>query len=102
MLKATQWWSDLGEGEFDLFYLRTKDGKEVDFLVTQDNNPWFIVEVKNSEKAKLNPHLKWFQERTNAQHAFQVYFDGDQVVADCFSYHEPIKVPVLSLLGQLV
>jgi len=26
--------------------LRTKDGKEIDFLITKGNSPYFIIEVK--------------------------------------------------------
>jgi hypothetical protein len=28
--------------------LRTKDQKEVDFLVTQDQKPWMLIEVRTS------------------------------------------------------
>lgn len=46
LLKAVHWWNDLGMGEFGLYYLRTKDQKEVDFLVSKNGNPWFLVEMK--------------------------------------------------------
>jgi DNA-binding sugar fermentation-stimulating protein len=48
-------------------YLRTKDQKEVDFLVTQDHKPWLLVEVKSSMQAALNPHLAWFQAKAGAK-----------------------------------
>ncbi len=102
LLKAVQWWSDLGFGNFELHYLRTKDGKEVDFLVSRDGSPWFLVEVKQSESAPLNPHLAWFQDKTGAEHAFQVYLQGEVVEADCFSVKRPVKVSASTLLGQLV
>jgi hypothetical protein len=56
--------------------LRTKDQKEVDFLVTQNHKPWFLVEVKNAMKATLNLHLAWFQTKTGADYAFQVVMDA--------------------------
>ena len=102
LLKATHWWSDLGHGNFDLFYLRTKEGKEIDFMVTRDQVPWFLLEVKNSRNAPLNPNLKWFQEKTGAEFAFQIYLDGEGDNVDCFSVHRPVKVSAVSLLGQLV
>ena len=102
LLKATQWWNDLGHGIFDLFYLRTKDGKEVDFLVTRDQIPWFLLEVKSSKNVPLNPNLKWFQDKTGAEFAFQIYLDGEGENADCFSVHKPVKVSAVSLFGQLV
>ena len=102
LLKATHWWSDLGHGNFDLFYLRTKEGREIDFMVTRDQVPWFLLEVKNSRNAPLNPNLKWFQEKTGAEFAFQIYLDGEGDNVDCFSVHRPVKVSAVSLLGQLV
>jgi uncharacterized protein len=102
LLKAVQAWTDIGLGEFDLYYLRTKDQKEVDFLVTQNHQPWFLVEVKNAMKAALNPHLAWFQTKTGADYAFQVVIEAEFVEADCFQHTTPIKVPARSFLSQLV
>jgi hypothetical protein len=102
LLKAVHAWTDIGMGEFDLYYLRTKDQKEVDFLVTQDQYPWILVEVKSSMKAALSPYLAWFQAKTGAKHAFQVTMDADFVKADCFQQCDPIKVPARTFLSQLV
>ena len=102
LLKSVHWWNDLGLGDFDLYYLRTKDQKEVDFLVVQDGKPWFLVEVKTSSKQALSKHLTWFQEKTGAKHAFQVCMDLDYVDADCFDSQNPIKIPVENLLMKLV
>lgn len=102
LLKAVHWWNDLGLGEFDLCYLRTKDQKEADFLVVKDNKPWFLVEVKMSSKQPLNKHLKWFKEKTGAKHAFQVCMDLDYVDVDCFENNSILKVPVANLLMKLV
>lgn len=102
LLKAVHAWTDIGLGEFDLYYLRTKDQKEVDFLVTQDQKAWMLVEVKSSMKAALNPYLAWFQAKTGAKYAFQVTMDADFVEADCFQHGEPIKVPARTFLSQLV
>jgi hypothetical protein len=30
-------WHDKGIGDFDLMYVRTRDGKEIDFLVIQNS-----------------------------------------------------------------
>jgi len=40
--------TDAGLGEFDLWYVRTRDGKESDFLITRDNKPWMLLEAKLS------------------------------------------------------
>ncbi len=58
-LKAmVELWNDSGIGEFDLFYVRTKDGKETDFLVTQNGNPWCFFEVKTTDGSIAAHHYK--------------------------------------------
>jgi len=49
LLKTCHYWTDTGEGVFDLCYLRNKEGEEIDLLVTRDGEPWLPVEVKWSE-----------------------------------------------------
>jgi uncharacterized protein len=46
LLKACHFWTDGGWGEFDLRYLRNRDGRELDFLIARDGAPWLAVEVK--------------------------------------------------------
>jgi hypothetical protein len=102
VLKAVHWWNDIGMGEFGLYYLRTKDQKEVEFLVSKNGNPWFLVEAKSSESAALNPNLAWFQDKTGTGHAFQVCLAMPFVAVDCFSVKTPCKVPAQTLLSQLI
>ncbi len=102
LLKAVHWWTDMGFGQYELHYLRTKDQKEIDFLVSKDGEPWFLVEVKSTANQPINKHLAWFQEKTGAQHAFQLVMDLPYVEADCFATKKPTKVPVESLLMRLV
>ena len=101
LLKATHFWNDRGFGEYGLYYLRTKDKIETDFLVTKDNKPWFLVEVKTKAKG-LSPALYHFQQATGAPHAFQLAFDLPFVNKDCFEEREPIVVPAKTFLSQLV
>lgn len=49
-------WTDAGYGNADLFFVRTKDGKEADFLITKNNKPWILFEVKSSSKY-IESHL---------------------------------------------
>jgi len=51
-------WNDSGLGELDLFYVRTKDGRETDFLITQNGQPWCLLEAKLSDGAVENHHRK--------------------------------------------
>lgn len=59
LLKACHYWTDTGEGEFDLFYLRDKDKREIDFLIVRDGTPWLPVEVKQAD-TELSPNWKKF------------------------------------------
>ena len=101
LLKAVHFWTDIGMGSFGLYFLRTKDKREVDFLVSRDGKPWFLVEVKTGN-APLNKNLAYFQKATNAQNAFQVTMDDPFTDADCFSVPYPVKVPAQTFLSQLV
>lgn len=102
LLKAVQWWTDTGLGTYQLYFIRDKEKREVDFLITRDNQPWLLVEVKSSVKAKLSRHLARFQQKTGAQHALQVAMDMDYVDADCFAVLKPVIVPAKTFLSQLV
>lgn len=101
LLKATQFWTDAGFGDYQLYYLRDTAKREVDFLVTKDDKPWFLAEVKTSDHA-ISPSLYYFQEKTNAPFAFQISLNAPFVQRDCFIDHQPILVPARTLLSQLV
>lgn len=102
LLKAVEGWTDLGYGEFSLAYLRDKEKREVDFVVTRDGRPWFLVEVKRAED-RLSPALTTFQDQLGAPHAFQVVLDADYVDADCFAApSSPLVVPARTFLSQLL
>ena len=101
LLKAVECWTDLGFGDFDLFYVRDRKKREVDFLVTKDKVPWFLAEVKSASEA-LSGSLAFFQKATGAKHAFQVVLDADYEDADCFEKTTPAVVPAKTFLSQLV
>lgn len=101
LLKAVECWTDLGFGEYDLFYLRDRKKREVDFLVTRDKEPWFLVEVKKADEA-LSGNLAHFQTETGATHAFQVVLDAEYEGRDCFASTDPVVVPAKTFLSQLV
>jgi predicted AAA+ superfamily ATPase len=101
LLKAVHFWTDRGLGEFGLYYLRTKDQIETDFVITKNNKPWFLVEVK-TKVTGLSSALHYFQEKTQAAHAFQVTFNLPFVQRNCFEEKGPIIVPARTFLSQLV
>jgi len=102
LLKGVHWWTDRGLGNFGLYFLRDKVGREVDFLVTKDNTPWFLVEAKSGGGKDLNPALAYFQNQTGAGHAFQVAAHLEFVDRDCFEHTSPLIVPTATFLSQLV
>ncbi|MBS0621830.1 MAG: ATP-binding protein [Verrucomicrobia bacterium] len=102
LLKAVHFWTDRGLGDYDLYFLRDKEKREVDFLVTKNNIPWFLVEVKSSENRGISPSLFYYQQATQAPFAFQAVFDKEYVDKSCFTSSQPMIVPVTTLLSQLV
>lgn len=102
LLKAVSGWNDMGLGSYNLHFIRDKDKREVDFLVTEDGRPWFLVEVKKSSNHSISKSLHHFHEKLKTKHAFQVVFDGAFENIDAFSYEKPIVVPYQTLLSQLL
>ena len=102
LLKAVDLWNDLGMGKYGLYFIRNKDKKEVDFLVTKNDRPWFLVEAKLSANNRISSNLEYFQKQLQCPHAFNVVMNLDYVDQDCFKYNTPITVPVSTFLSQLV
>ncbi len=48
LLKLVNFWTDTAQGEFELRFVRDKEKREVDFLVTKDEKPWMLVECKSN------------------------------------------------------
>ncbi len=59
----------------ELFYVRDRTGREVDFLVTADRKPWFAVEAKLEQQApdRSLPHLG---SRLRVPWLYQVSLEG--------------------------
>lgn len=102
LFKVINWFNDLGIHDLGLFYIRTKDQEEVDFLIVKDGKPWMLVEVKSSSGAHLSKHLVKYHEQLQTEHAFQVVFDKPYVDKDVFQIYEPMIIPVQNLLVQLI
>lgn len=48
----------------ELKYIRTKEKKEVDFCIVEDNRPVILIEVKSSDTS-VAPNLRFFSEKYN-------------------------------------
>ena len=102
LLKAVDGWNDLGLGAFELGYIRDKEKREVDFVVTRSGKPWLLAEVNHRDES-LSPHLRHYQDRLGAPFAFQITLDADYVDRDCFAEPgRPRVVPARTLLSQLL
>lgn len=101
LLKAVQYWTDRGDGMFRLYFIRDKEQKEVDFLITKNEKPWILVEAKETD-TRLSKSLVYFQEITKAPFAFQVVNKEPYVDMDCFSLPQPVVVPGRTFLSQLI
>ena len=102
LYKAVQFWTDRGFGDYGLYYLRDKDKREVDFLVTKNRKPWFLVESKASGSKGISKWLYYYQEKLSVPHAFQIGFDLPFVDRNCFEINQPVIVPATTFLSQLI
>jgi hypothetical protein len=70
LLKFVDFFQDSQGQRISLHYLRDTQGREVDFLVTVDDKPWFAVETKAEDKNIAN--LLYFGERLKTSFLYQV------------------------------
>ena len=71
LLKFCHYLFDMGGYRAQLSYLRDKEQREVDFIVSIDNKPWFCVEVKKTFKDVPAP-LKYFAKKLKIPFAYEV------------------------------
>lgn len=57
--RAVSNWNDLGLGDFGLHYVRNKEQEEVDFLITNNHDPFLLVETKLSDDTPSKSLLKF-------------------------------------------
>ncbi len=71
LLKACDFWTDTGEGRFDLHYVRDKEKREIDFLIVRDGKPMLAVEAKRAD-TEPSPHFRAFGRALGATFALQI------------------------------
>jgi predicted AAA+ superfamily ATPase len=71
LLKACHVWTDIGEGAFELRFLRNKEKQEIDFLIVRDRRPWLAVEVKLAD-VEPSPHWRRFLPALQCPRALQL------------------------------
>ena len=96
LLKEAHRAEDVAGEDVALRYIRDRDGREVDFLVVRNGEPWQLVEVKWAD-ATASPHLRRFlaDERVS-----RVQVVGESTQARSFA--DGLRVePAASFLGAL-
>ncbi|MFN3453734.1 MAG: ATP-binding protein [Pseudobdellovibrio sp.] len=74
LMKACHYWSDTGEGDFELFYLRNKEKEEIDFIIVKNKKPWLSIESKFSETSVNTKVVNKFIQHTKCPY-IQVVFE---------------------------
>ncbi len=101
LLKFVDFFNEQGFGHYALFYLRDLDKKEVDFLITKDQQPYLMIESKASNTT-ISKYLLNFAEQLKPKYAFQSVFNMDYIDKNVFYLNKPMVVPVKTLLSQLL
>jgi hypothetical protein len=98
LLKWCHFTQDWGLPPLELYYLRDREKREVDFLLTLDRKPWALIEAKLSEKSPA-PAMKYFAERLKVKHQIQVVLNcerpglaGDVHVIDAANFLRTLPV----------
>lgn len=71
LLKMAHFFYDTEGYKVDLNFLRDREGREVDFIVTVDKKPWMAVEVKMGDQ-EVSKNLKYFAEKLKVPFVYQV------------------------------
>ena len=69
-----------------MFYIRDKEKREVDFLVSKNNKPWLLIEAKYHNQNKLSPALIYYHQKLQPAYSLQVVIDMDYVDKSCFYF----------------
>ena len=98
LLKWVQFKQDTEGSALELRYFRDVDGREVDFIVTENKKPIWAVECKLSD-TEVDGSLKYFKTRFPSTQAWQVSAEGRKDIIS----GEGIRVcPAIEFLKNLV
>ncbi|MBI3535788.1 MAG: ATP-binding protein [Deltaproteobacteria bacterium] len=73
LLKFCHFKRDTEGKKMELHYFRDRDQREVDFVVTYNRKPFWLIEVKTSDDA-ISPHLRYLVDRSECKQAFQLVY----------------------------
>ena len=90
LIKLCHFWTDTAQGFFDLFFVRDKEKREVDFLITKDKTPWMLIECKSNSK-NLSSDMLYYSEKLKTRLNFQL--------VDHKSYDRKHSIPSIRVMG---
>jgi uncharacterized protein len=93
--KLVDAWNDQGEGDFALCYVRDKERREVDFLVTERRRPWLLIETQLSGR-DVSPSLRYYRNQFRVPHTVQLVRSGSR-----FSSDGVVVVPAAAALALI-
>jgi predicted AAA+ superfamily ATPase len=77
LLKHVQFRRDAFGENWDLFYLRDKEGREVDFVATFDRRVRWLIEVKRSD-GEPSTALRYYTQKLRAEQSWQLVLNLDR------------------------
>jgi predicted AAA+ superfamily ATPase len=77
LLKWCHFTQDWGLPPLELHYLRDREKREVDFLLTLNRKPWALIEARLSDPSPGSA-VNYFAERLGAPHKIQVVLECDR------------------------
>ncbi len=98
LLKRCHFMEDTQGRELDLRFYKDHEGREVDFILCENQKPLAMIEVKLAEK-NISPHLKYLKNKFPKVAAFQILLDA----SSDYSSGEGIRVgPAKLLLDEVL
>lgn len=77
LLKWCHFSEDWGHQPLELHFVRDKEKREVDFLITKEKRPWLLAEVKLSRTAPGSA-IHYFADKLGVKHKFLVVAEHQQ------------------------
>jgi predicted AAA+ superfamily ATPase len=85
LLRMAVRFTEIGLGNFEVFYIRDKEKREVDFVLVKDNTPFALFEAKESDSSISKPG-RFYSKKMNIP-LFQIVHKAKKVEAfpgNCF------------------
>ncbi|MBF0363538.1 MAG: ATP-binding protein [Oligoflexia bacterium] len=76
LLKTVHFLHDVHGEKCEMYYLRDREKREVDFLLTINGKPWMAIETKLSDRSPSG-HLQYFKNKLNIPFCYQVIKDSN-------------------------